>query len=43
MVVLLNVIKYALNSAMGGAQMLEQIQALKSGAGAGGVLKGMAP
>jgi hypothetical protein len=30
MVVLLNVIKYALNTATGGAQMLEQIQGLKA-------------
>ena len=30
MVVLVNVVKYALNSATGGAQMLEQIQGLKA-------------
>ena len=33
MVVLVNVVKYALNSAMGGAQMLEQIQGLKAAMG----------
>lgn len=43
MVLLVNVIKYLLNSAMGGAQMLEQIQALKSSAGASGSLGAMAP
>jgi hypothetical protein len=43
MVLLVNVIKYLLNSAMGGAQMLEQIQALKSSAGASGPLGAMAP
>ena len=30
MVVLVNIVKYALNSATGGAQMLEQIQGLKA-------------
>ena len=35
MVVLVNVIKYLLNSATGGAQILEQLQASKSSAGAG--------
>lgn len=40
MVVMVNVIKYLLNSAMGGAQMLEQIQGLKTAmaAGRGGVV-----
>jgi hypothetical protein len=33
MVLFVNVIKYALNSAMGGAQMLEQIQGLKAAMG----------
>jgi hypothetical protein len=41
MVVLVNVVKYALNSAMGGAQMLEQIQGLKAAMAAGG--GGVAP
>jgi hypothetical protein len=36
MVVLVNIVKYALNSAMGGAQMLEQIQGLKAAMAAGG-------
>ena len=40
MVVLVNVVKYALNSAMGGAQMLEQIQGLKAAMATGG---GIAP
>jgi hypothetical protein len=35
MVILVNIIKYLLNSATGGAQILEQLQALKSSAGAG--------
>jgi len=41
MVVLVNIVKYALNSAMGGAQMLEQIQGLKAAMAAGG--GGVAP
>ena len=40
MVVLVNIVKYALNSAMGGAQMLEQIQGLKAAMAPGG---GFAP
>jgi hypothetical protein len=43
MVVLVNVVKYALNSAMGGAQMLEQIQGLKAAMAAGGGAGGLAP
>jgi hypothetical protein len=36
MVVLVNVIKYLLNTATGGAQLLQQIQGLKAGLGGGG-------
>jgi hypothetical protein len=36
MVVFVNMIKYALNSAIGGAQMLQQIQGLKAAMAAGG-------
>ena len=43
MVLLLNIIKYALNSAMGGAQMLQQIQGLKAAMAAGGGGGALAP
>lgn len=43
MVLLLNIIKYALNSAMGGAQMLQQIEGLKAAMAAGGGGGALAP
>ena len=43
MVLLVNVIKYLLNSATGGAEMLEQIQGLKAAMAAGGGGEAVAP